>query len=228
MSRFTYILDRMLEALRELQKDPLGLVFAKLRKERGMSQQDLANAVGLSRPYITQVENGTRTPTPDTAARLAAALGLEPAIVPFITGEVRPDDLVRMSKFSDSLDLVRSRLSDAEWAEVEQLWGDTGWLISFAQTFSAFDDSGALNLPVEPLPHWNSLTPENQRLVRDLVKQLADANDRLGKVLSALSEHRRAVIMAPGAGLLLAAASLDMVRLCIDWYQRRGQVIADV
>jgi len=114
--------------------------------------------------------------------KLATALGMEPASLPLILGEITADDLMRMKKLSDSVALVRSRLTDEEWAEVEGLWTDTQWLFSIAEAISAFDDAVALCVPAEPLPKWNALTPQNQRLVRDLVRQLADANTKLSEV----------------------------------------------
>ncbi len=45
-----------------------------LRKERGMSQADLARAVGVSRNTISSVETGQYTPTGKLALRLCIAL----------------------------------------------------------------------------------------------------------------------------------------------------------
>jgi len=53
--------EQMLDALRELQKDPFGLVIAKLRKERGLSQAALAKAADLSRPYVADPRVGIET-----------------------------------------------------------------------------------------------------------------------------------------------------------------------
>jgi transcriptional regulator with XRE-family HTH domain len=48
----------------------------RLRKLRGWDQPRLAIESGLSRPYITQIENGTRTPSPPAVEALATALGV--------------------------------------------------------------------------------------------------------------------------------------------------------
>ncbi|MBR7032700.1 MAG: helix-turn-helix transcriptional regulator [Clostridia bacterium] len=45
-----------------------------LRKERGMSQADLARAVGVSRNTISSVETGQYTPTAKLALLLCIAL----------------------------------------------------------------------------------------------------------------------------------------------------------
>ena len=48
------------------------------RLRRAWSQQDLADAAGVRRATITEVENGKRNPRPSTVRKLAKALGLKP------------------------------------------------------------------------------------------------------------------------------------------------------
>ena len=48
-----------------------------LRKKLGWSQEFLAQKTGVSAPYITQIEVGTRTPSLDIVEKLAFALGVE-------------------------------------------------------------------------------------------------------------------------------------------------------
>jgi len=45
-----------------------------IRMEKGMTQQEIADLVGLDRTTITKIENGA-TPSIDTAKRIAAVLG---------------------------------------------------------------------------------------------------------------------------------------------------------
>ncbi len=49
--------------------------FAELLKASGMTQQELAEKVGLSRSYISQMQTGVRTGSGPTLRKLAAALG---------------------------------------------------------------------------------------------------------------------------------------------------------
>lgn len=44
------------------------------RERRGRSQSELADAAGISRAYMSQIESGARTGTPDVLARIARAL----------------------------------------------------------------------------------------------------------------------------------------------------------
>ncbi|MEX8494058.1 helix-turn-helix domain-containing protein [Sphaerotilus sp.] len=46
------------------------------REHRGMTLQALANAAGLSRAYVSQIEGGKRTGSAATLAKLAQALGV--------------------------------------------------------------------------------------------------------------------------------------------------------
>ncbi|MEY4907314.1 MAG: hypothetical protein RL260_1032 [Pseudomonadota bacterium] len=49
------------------------------REHRGMTLQVLADAAGLSRAYVSQIEGGKRTGSAATLAKLAQALGVSVA-----------------------------------------------------------------------------------------------------------------------------------------------------
>lgn len=51
--------------------------IAKLRKELGLRQADLADATEVSLQYIWMIENGERKPSVKVAKRLAAVLGFD-------------------------------------------------------------------------------------------------------------------------------------------------------
>ena len=64
---------------------PLSVVEAKLggasplrawREHRGLSLQALADAAGVSKPYVSQIESGKRTGTAATLKKLATALNV--------------------------------------------------------------------------------------------------------------------------------------------------------
>lgn len=60
----------------------LGTTFAdwlrEARKESGRKTKPLAEAAGLSQPYVSMLEKGERDPSRETVKSLAAALGMEP------------------------------------------------------------------------------------------------------------------------------------------------------
>jgi transcriptional regulator with XRE-family HTH domain len=62
-----------------LKGDPVLIAFGrsvrKCREARGMTQEDLAEAAGLDRSYISGVERGGRNLSLGSIARIAKALG---------------------------------------------------------------------------------------------------------------------------------------------------------
>ncbi len=56
----------------------LGEAIRLTRVERGMSQEQLADATPIHITYLGGVERGTRKPSYETVVRLAQALGLTP------------------------------------------------------------------------------------------------------------------------------------------------------
>lgn len=55
---------------------PRPSTLCELRQARGHSQTDLARRVGMSRPYLCQLESGSRSPSLGLAERLARALDI--------------------------------------------------------------------------------------------------------------------------------------------------------
>ena len=50
----------------------------QLRRERALSQRDLARVTGIAHDSISQLETGKRNAQPRTIRKLAEALGVEP------------------------------------------------------------------------------------------------------------------------------------------------------
>lgn len=57
----------------------LGKVLRELRKERGFSQEELADAAAIHPTYVSQVERGLKSPTMRMLGKLAKALGASPS-----------------------------------------------------------------------------------------------------------------------------------------------------
>jgi transcriptional regulator with XRE-family HTH domain len=49
-----------------------------LRRQRGLTQQELGRRCGLSRSFLSQVENGNRVPSLSSLTQISAALGVMP------------------------------------------------------------------------------------------------------------------------------------------------------
>ncbi len=55
----------------------LGQVLRRMREQKGMTQEELAKRAKLTKPYISQIENGVRqNPSLPALRRLAKALGV--------------------------------------------------------------------------------------------------------------------------------------------------------
>jgi Predicted transcriptional regulators len=61
----------------ELQRI-VGRNIRRLRRERGLSQEDLADELGVHRTYMGGVERGERNLTLRSLERLASRLGVDP------------------------------------------------------------------------------------------------------------------------------------------------------
>jgi transcriptional regulator with XRE-family HTH domain len=57
-------------------RELVGRNFARLRRERGLTQEEVAARSGFSQQYISSLERGRRNPTVITLYELAQALGV--------------------------------------------------------------------------------------------------------------------------------------------------------
>lgn len=64
----------------------VGRNFARLRKDQGLTQEQVAARTDISQQYISDLERGRRNPTVITLYELAQALGVSHVEL------VRPDD----------------------------------------------------------------------------------------------------------------------------------------
>lgn len=64
----------------------LGKAIVELRKQKGLSQEQLAFDAGVSRHYMYKIENNLASPTVKSLEKLAAALKIKPSMI-FLTAE---------------------------------------------------------------------------------------------------------------------------------------------
>lgn len=60
-----------------MNKTGSGAEMARLRKEKKLTQAELAQVLGVSQRMIAACEAGERRPSPGLAQRIGAALGME-------------------------------------------------------------------------------------------------------------------------------------------------------
>ena len=58
----------------------VGQTFARMRRERGMTQSQVAEAAGLQQAFISRFENGRTNPTLKTMTDIAAVFGCAPTV----------------------------------------------------------------------------------------------------------------------------------------------------
>lgn len=71
-----------------------GPQIALARRHAGITQCELAEAAGLSQPYVSQLERNIKTPSLEALERIAAATGLELSVsfrAPADEGEKRSE-----------------------------------------------------------------------------------------------------------------------------------------
>lgn len=69
--------DDILDALTAREESPIKI----LRKHRGMTQAELAEAADISRPYLTEIETGKKDGSIRAMRSLADALGVSVGLV---------------------------------------------------------------------------------------------------------------------------------------------------
>lgn len=72
----------------------VGRNFARLRRESGLTQEDVEARSGFSQQYISDLERGKRNPTIITLYELAQALGVSHVdlLLPDGAGEAKPSE----------------------------------------------------------------------------------------------------------------------------------------
>jgi transcriptional regulator with XRE-family HTH domain len=91
----------------------LGRSIKLCRTNLGLSQEELADRVGLSASYISLIEKGGRDPAVSTAEKIAAALGVPTSLLMFLAAD--PGELQGVpEEVRDKLASVTLRLLNAK------------------------------------------------------------------------------------------------------------------
>lgn len=67
----------------------VGQAFARVRREKGMTQSQVAEDAGLQQAFISRFENGRTNPTLKTMSDIAAVFGCKPSIT------LEPEDNIK-------------------------------------------------------------------------------------------------------------------------------------
>ena len=109
-----------------------GKRLAALRKERGFTQQSLADRVGVHVSQVHRYESGAALPAFDVLKALAVALQVSADVLLFDTAQRGPDDDLRLqfeavSQFnSEEKKIVKALLEGMILKHEARRWADAG------------------------------------------------------------------------------------------------------
>lgn len=97
--------------MKELRRR-LGLRIREVRRARGLTQEELAERVGISPRYLSRVEVGQQNPSIQTVAQLATALDIELSEL-FNFGHLGTEKELRQSlrRLTQERDVAKLRLA---------------------------------------------------------------------------------------------------------------------
>lgn len=157
-----------------MEANVIGLAIGTKREALGISQQALADRVGLSRPYISQVEAGTKKPADETLLKIMAALGM--GYTDFGTSEtvalLSREERAMMDAGMPFISKLSEYLTPKQFNEVMQLLNQTNEARAAMQA----------HLKGEPMPSgpdgWLNLSKEDRRLVQRIVNRLLKGKEQ--------------------------------------------------
>jgi len=149
------------------KQEAFGLFLAKRRNELGLSAAAVARAAGISRPYLTQIENGKRMPSDEKFNALLIALGvtLHDFMNEMLAGEIPDDEFESLRVLTQGYDVMQQILTPEQLAAI----------IAGTPTIDQMSVSLATlgGFPAVAGPDgWVDLSAEDRRLVQRLVNRL--------------------------------------------------------
>lgn len=81
-------------------EEAFGETLRELRKEKGLSQEELAHESGLDRTFISLLERGKRQPSLGTIINISSSLGIEADRLVFTTvSKMRANHTINKNRF---------------------------------------------------------------------------------------------------------------------------------
>ncbi len=66
----------------------IGRTIKELRKEKGLSQQELAEAAGLTQTSLSQIESGAKRPNPGTMKKICEYFGITETLIYILATDI--------------------------------------------------------------------------------------------------------------------------------------------
>jgi transcriptional regulator with XRE-family HTH domain len=149
-----------------MKEKSFGDALTKLREETGYSITALAEAANISRPYLSQLESGTRKPAPKTLKKLAEALG-----------NATYHGLLDLAGFHDLAEHEKLKSAYEDFATKEQFLEllDRIQVLEQAKDIKVFLEMDFKDITVEPInPLYNcyELTKDDRQRALNVLKEL--------------------------------------------------------
>ena len=87
----------------------LGITLKQLRKEKGLTIKDLADKIGVSQPFLSQIETAKRKASPELLGKIAEAVN------------VSYFDLLKIAGHNDLINLYNARQIDSKRQSSKEL-----------------------------------------------------------------------------------------------------------
>lgn len=146
-----------------------GWWFAAKRKDAGLTQKALAEAVDVDRSYIAQIENETRWPTKPRLFAIFAALGVPIGEGVKALNLKENDEAERILRFQEFVEEVGQNMDPTTAKRFADMFASDQEQYRWVGQF-------ALAEPLPPAPEgWIRLNKEDRRLVQRVVNRLLDS-----------------------------------------------------
>jgi transcriptional regulator with XRE-family HTH domain len=158
-----------------IDKKAFGQFIGRRREQRGLSQGAMAQAAGISRPYLTQIDSGARTPSEDVMQRLVILSGasMEDFLKEVVASALTPDQMGALGTLLQPYDAITEQLTPEQVLEI------TEQMLSAEQIAEALGKLSGLEGPQIGPEGWADLSKEDRRLVQRLINRLRDpASDK--------------------------------------------------
>ena len=142
----------------------IGQVIRAKREELGITQKTLADWVKISRPYLAQIEAGTRKPADTTLIKTMSVLGL--SYKDLITVEPSQNEKAVLDLTFTLFEKLGEYLTEVQLAEIVSLLINAQEAAEASQAIMQSD-------PIQAGPDgWVMLSNEDRRLMQRIVNRL--------------------------------------------------------
>jgi len=87
----------------------IGYALFKIRKDKKLRQNKVAEAVGLTQSYLSLIETGDKTPSIEVIGKLSAFYGIPFPVTAWLSmteDDVKPEKLIAYRQFKPSIDAL--------------------------------------------------------------------------------------------------------------------------